>query len=60
MATMASAANVISLETHPAWRSSSRRSAAVLAAMRRHPSYQGAQEPREYRDDAVVIAFRRR
>jgi hypothetical protein len=61
MATMAAAANVISLETHPAWRSSSRRSAALLAAKRRHPSYQDAQqEPREHHGDAVVIDFRRR
>jgi hypothetical protein len=61
MATMAPVANVISLETHPARRSSRRRTAALLAAKRRHPSYQGAlPEPREHHGDAVVIDFRRR
>jgi len=60
MATTAAAANVISLETHPAWRST-RRSAELRAAMRRHPSYQGPRtESREDRETAVVLSFRRR
>jgi len=61
VATTAAAANVISLETHPARRSGRRRSAELRAAMRRHPSYQGPRpEPREDRENAVVINFRRR
>ena len=62
MATTVQAASVISLDTHPARLSSRRRSEEFMAAMRRHPSYQGArQETRElHREDAVVLAFRRR
>ena len=61
MATTAAAANVISLETHPAWRSTGRRSAELRAAMLRHPSYQGPRpEPLEEREGAVVLSFRRR
>lgn len=58
MATTAQAASVISLDTHPARLSSRRRSEEFMAAMRRHPSYQGARQ--ETREDAVVLAFRRR
>jgi hypothetical protein len=58
MTTKAAAANVVSLEAHPAWRSSRRRSEALMAAMRRHPSYQGAPlESRDDRRDAVVLSF---
>ena len=48
--------NVVSLEAHPAWRSAQRRSDELMAAMRRHPSYQGAPlDPRDDHDDAVVL-----
>ena len=58
MTTKAAAANVVPLETHPTWRSAQRRSEELLAAMRRHPSYQGALlEYRDKRQDAVVLKF---
>lgn len=56
--TTAQAASVISLDTHPARLSSRRRSEEFMAAMRRHPSYQGPRQ--ESSEDAVVLAFRRR
>jgi hypothetical protein len=61
MTMAASAANVVSLETHPAWRATDRRSAELRAAMMRHPSYQGPRpEAGESREDAVILMFRRR
>jgi hypothetical protein len=61
MTTHAAAANVVSLETHRTWRSSQRPSEEFMAAMRRHPSYQGALlESRDNRRDAVVLSLRRR
>ena len=41
MSATAAAANVVFLETHPGWRATRNRSEALMAAMRRHPSYQG-------------------
>ncbi len=53
-----SAANVVCLETHPAWHTSQRRSQELLAAMRRHPSYQGRLPASDdVREDAVVISL---
>jgi hypothetical protein len=48
--------NVVSLEAHPARRSAQRRSDEFMAAMRRHPSYQGAllDSPDDH-SDAVVL-----
>jgi hypothetical protein len=61
MATMASTATVIAFEPHHARRSAIRRSPEFLAAMRRHPSYQGQRlEAVDDRENAVVIRFRRR
>ena len=61
MATMAPVADVISLDMHSARRSNNRRSDEFLAAMRRHPSYQGPRhESHDDRDSAVVLSFRRR
>ena len=60
MTTKSTAANVVALDTHPAWRSAQRRSEARMAAMRRHPSYQGAlPESRDRRTDAVVLRLAR-
>ncbi len=41
MAATAAAADVVFLATHPGWRATPTRSEELLAAMRRHPSYQG-------------------
>jgi hypothetical protein len=41
MTATAAAANVVFLESHPAWRATRSRSEELLAAMRRHPSYRG-------------------
>ncbi len=60
MTAKSEAANVIALETHPAWRSAQRRSEALMEAMRRHPSNQGAfPDPRGDRTDAVVLRLAR-
>jgi hypothetical protein len=60
MTTKAAAANVITLETHPTWRSAQRRSEELMAAMRRHPSYKGAlPESRDRNTDAVVLRLAR-
>ena len=59
MTTKAAASNVVSLEAHPSRRSAQRRSEAIMAAMRRHPSYQGALlDSRDDRRDAVVLSLR--
>ena len=61
MTTKATASNVVSLETHPRRRSAQRRSEAIMAAMRRHPSYQGALlDSRDNRRDAVVLSLHAR
>ena len=58
MTTKTAAGNVVSLETHPTWRSAQRRSEELMAAMRRHPSYQGALlDHRDNRQDAVVLSI---
>ena len=58
MTTKAAVSNVVSLERHRTWRSAQRRSEDLLAAMRRHPSYQGALlDYRDRRPDAVVLKF---
>jgi hypothetical protein len=41
MTATAVAANVVYLDTHPGFRATRTRSEELLAAMRRHPSYQG-------------------
>ena len=38
--TTKTAANVVCLESHPAWQAAQRRSSELEAAMRRHPSFQ--------------------
>ncbi|MBX7433046.1 hypothetical protein JDV09_13145 [Mycobacterium sp. Y57] len=38
------AANVVCLESHPAWRAAQRRACELEAAMRRHPSFQSRLE----------------
>jgi hypothetical protein len=59
MTATASAANVVFLETHPGWRASRTRSEALMAAMRRHPSYRGdLPEPRADREPAQVLHLR--
>ena len=61
MVTSAAAANVVSLEPRRSRRAARRRSPEFMAAMRRHPSYQGARpEAHEERDDALVLFLRRR
>lgn len=51
-------APVISLRSHPAWRSRRRRSEELRDAMRRHPSYRGQlDDHRDEGDDAVVLSF---
>ncbi|WP_164478412.1 hypothetical protein [Mycolicibacterium stellerae] len=56
MSATAAAANVVFLETHPGWRASRTRSDALVAAMRRHPSYQGElPESGEERKPAQVL-----
>ena len=61
MTTKAAASNVVSIDAHPTRRSAQRRSEAIMAAMRRHPSYQGALlDFRDNRPDAVVLTLRAR
>jgi hypothetical protein len=56
MTATAAAANVVFLESHPGWRASRTRSEALLAAMRRHPSFQGdLPEPQADRKPAQVL-----
>jgi hypothetical protein len=60
MTATAAAANVVFLEAHPGWRGSRTRSEALMAAMRRHPSYQGdLPEPQADREPAQVLYMRR-
>lgn len=54
MTTQAAVTNVVSLQAHPAWRSA-HRSEEFLAAMRRHPSYQGALAASDDEDDNGVV-----
>jgi hypothetical protein len=59
MTATAATANVVFLETHPGWRASRTRSEALMAAMRRHPSYQGElPESGEDRKTAQVLHIR--
>jgi hypothetical protein len=56
MTARSASSNVVSLEAHPAWRSAQRRSDELMAAMRRHPSYQGASlDARDDHSEAVVL-----
>ncbi|RDH74047.1 hypothetical protein DVS77_33730 [Mycolicibacterium moriokaense] len=56
MTTTATAGNVVFLEAHPAWRVNRRRSQEVLAAMRRHPSYQSKlTQPPALPDNVLVL-----
>jgi hypothetical protein len=56
MTAKAAVTNVVSLQAHPAWRSSHRRSEELMAAMRRHPSYRGAPiEPDGEHKNGVVL-----
>jgi hypothetical protein len=58
MTTKSANSNVVSLETHPAWRSAQRRQHELMAAMRRHPAYQGRlTECHTDREDAVVLTL---
>lgn len=60
MTTKNAATNVINLQSHPAWRSAQRRSEERMAAMRRHPSYQGSLlDRRDDHTDAVVLRLAR-
>lgn len=60
MTTNTTATNVVSLDARRAWRSSRRRSPELMAAMRRHPSYQGLVADSRVEDaDAVVLRFAR-
>ena len=52
MSGTAAAANVVFLEAHPGWRATRTRSEELLAAMRRHPSYQG--EPPASSEDRKI------
>ena len=59
MTATAAAANVVFLDKHPGWRASRTRSEALMAAMRRHPSYQGElPEARADREPAQVLYMR--
>jgi hypothetical protein len=59
MTATAAAANVVFLEAHPGWRASRTRSEALMAAMRRHPSYQGdLPESRVDREPGQVLHMR--
>jgi hypothetical protein len=61
MTAPAVAANVVFLDSHPGWRASRTRSEALMAAMRRHPSYQGElPESGEDRQPAQVLHIRAR
>ncbi len=60
MTTKSTDANVVVLETHPVWRAAQRRSKKRMEAMRRHPSYQGAdRDSRDNHTDAVVLRLAR-
>ena len=58
MTATAAAANVVFLETHPGWRASRTRSEALMAAMRRHPSYQSELPASGDRKPAQVLHIR--
>jgi hypothetical protein len=61
MSATAAAANVVYLESHPGWRATRSRSEELMAAMRRHPSYQGdSPESRGDRKNAQVLHLRAR
>jgi len=61
MTARAATTNVVSIETHPGWRATRVRSDALLAAMRRHPSYQGElPEAGDGRKPAQVLHLRAR
>jgi hypothetical protein len=56
MTARTASSNVVSLEAHPAGRSAQQRSDELMAAMRRHPSYQGAMlDSGDDRSEAVVL-----
>lgn len=60
MTAAAAEANVVYLESHPVWRSTRRRSEDLLAAMRRHPSYQGDRPAEREDHTAPVLQLRAR